>query len=329
VRVAVLALVAALALMAPWLVRNYVLSGTPFGIAGYALKQDTQPFPDTRLERSLNPALKRIEWQDYVRKFCANTGNILQNDLPKLGGGNWAAAFFLAGLLLPFRNPRLGQSRLFLLLSLILLLVVQALGRTHLTADSPVVNTENLLILLAPGVSLFGVAFFFVVLERMLLVVQELRYLVITIFVLVCSAQLIFTLLPPRSYPIVYPPYLPPWIQESSRMLQTNELMMSDMPWAVAWYGDRTCVWTPLDTGRSFYAIYDEQKAVSGLYLTPLTTDARFLTQMLQGPDWEWSRFAADVLLRTNLPPRFPLQHARKRYTPDQLFLSDRPRWQR
>ena len=98
---------------------------------------------------------------------------------------------------------------------------------------------------------------------------------------------------------------------------------------AVAWYGDRDCVWTPPDTSRSFYSIYDEQKTVSGLYLTPLTTDARFLTQILQGPDWEWSRFAADVLLRTNLPSRFPLQHARKRYTPDQLFLSDRPRWQR
>jgi hypothetical protein len=327
--VAATALASALVLVGPWIARNYVLSGTPLGVAGYAVHQETGPFPETRLERSLNPNFGRLEWGDYFRKFCGNTGEILQSDLPKLGGGSWATPFFLVGLLFPFRRPGAIRLRLFLVLSLVMMIVVQALGRTHLTADSPVLNTENLLVILSPGVFVFGVALFFGILDQLALVVAELRHTAITVFVIVCSLPLAFTLLPPRSYPLVYPPYLPPWIQESARMFRTTELMMSDMPWAVAWYGDRSCVWTPLDTGRSFYAIYDEQKPISGLYLTPLTTDAKFLTQVLQGPDWEWSRFAADVLLRTNLPPRFPLQHARKRYTPDQLFLSDSPRWQR
>lgn len=329
VLVAALILVAAAVVVTPWLARNYKLSGTLFGIPGYAIKMDTQAFPETRLERSLKPDLAGAGFRDYFRKFCGNTSQILQDDLPRLGGGNWAAAFFLAGVLLPFRNKWLGRLRLFLVGSLALMVVVQALGRTHLSTDSPAVNTENLLVILTPGVFIFGAAFFFVILEQMNLILIELRYLVVTLFVLLCSAPLIFTFLPPRTYPIVYPPYLPPWIQETSSMLKTNELMMSDMPWAVAWYGDRECVWTPLDTSRSFYAIYDEQKPVAGLYLTPLTTDARFLTEILQGPDREWSRFAVEVLFRTNVPPRFPLQHARKRYTPDQLFLSDRPRWQR
>ena len=71
----------------------------------------------------------------------------------------------------------------------------------------------------------------------MRLVVPEFRYLVITLFVAVASGQLLFTLLPPRGYPIVYPPYLPPWIQAAGRMLRPNELMISDMPWAVAFVG--------------------------------------------------------------------------------------------
>ncbi len=327
--VGILVLATTLVVVTPWLARNYKWSGTLFGIPGYAMSMDTQPFPEARLERSLDPDLGKVGFRDCFRKFCANTGSILQNELPRLGGGSWAAAFFLAGLLLPFRNAWLGRLRLFLIACLVMFVVVQALGRTHLSADSPEINSENLLVLLTPCVFLFGVAFFFVILEQINLVVAELRYLAISLFVLICSAPLVFALLPPRSYPIVYPPYLPPWIQETATMLRPDELMMSDMPWAVAWYGDRSCVWTPPDTGRSFYRIYDEQKTISGLYLTPLTTDARFLTQILQGPDHEWSRFAADVLLRTNLPSRFPLQHARKRYTPDQLFLSDRPRWQR
>jgi hypothetical protein len=114
--------------------------------------------------------------------------------------------------------------------------------------------------------------------------------------------------------------------------------MMSDMPWAVGWYGDRDCVWTPLfvgnpnatppDTRESFYSVYDDHMKVSGLYLTPLTTNARFVKEMLQGRDHAWSRFSLGVMVYTNLPSKFPLRDARLKYVPDQLFLSDRPRWQ-
>jgi hypothetical protein len=40
--------------------------------------------------------------------------------------------------------------RIFLLCSMALLFVVQAAGQTHLTSDSPEINSENLLALLAP-----------------------------------------------------------------------------------------------------------------------------------------------------------------------------------
>jgi hypothetical protein len=32
-------------------------------------------------------------------------------------------------------------------------------------------------------------------------------------------------------------------------------------------------------------------------------------------------------MMRTNLPTHFPLKDARSGYLPDQLLLSDRPRW--
>jgi len=46
------------------------------------------------------------------------------------------SAFFLVGLMVPFRSPTLRRLRILLLGSLGTLLVVQALGRTGLSAES-------------------------------------------------------------------------------------------------------------------------------------------------------------------------------------------------
>ena len=51
--------------------------------------------------------------------------------------------------------------RYFLLMCLGMFIVVQALGQTQLSDESPDVNSENLLVLLAPLVFIYGVSFFF------------------------------------------------------------------------------------------------------------------------------------------------------------------------
>ena len=272
---------------------------------------------------------------DYWRKLLVNVGGIVQNELPKLGG-NWVAAFFLVGLLVPFVNVALGRLRLFLLLSLAVLVVVQALGRTHLSADVPEINSENLLMLLAPLIFVYGVGIYSLLLDRLELPFPQLRYLMSGAFVVVASAPLIFLLLPPREFSLAYPPYSPQWIQRFGDLMDEKELMMSDMPWAVAWYGKRQCVWTTLnvqDPKRhdDFYTINDLQKPVRALYLTPLTTDGRFQSQMLIGQDWAWGRFAMDSLLRSNLPTGFPLKFSSSEQDlrNGHLFLTDWPRWQK
>ncbi len=52
---ALIALAAFAAVMAPWIVRNYSVSGTPFGTATYAVVENTMLYPENRLERSLEP----------------------------------------------------------------------------------------------------------------------------------------------------------------------------------------------------------------------------------------------------------------------------------
>ena len=45
----------------------------------------------------------------------------------------------------------------------------------------------------------------------------------------------------------VWPPYYPPSIAYRNRWTSEQEVILSDMPWAVAWYADRAAVWLPKD----------------------------------------------------------------------------------
>lgn len=313
-----------LAVVAPWLWRNYELSGTFFGTAGYVLYEGTPSFPASTLPRSLEPDFTHVEALDLPLKLVQGLRQVVPEDLPRLGG-TWVSAFFLVGLLVPFRRPVLSRLRLFVLLSLLLLTGVQALaGSPRQTLRE--VSSENVLVWMTPLVVMFGVALFFTLLDQARAAVWEARPLFVGGFLLVAMAPLVVKLLPPRSPMMAYPPYAPRVIQAVSAWMQPDELMMSDIPWAVAWYGNRTCVWLPLNSEGDFQAIH-RQHPIKALYLTPQTLDNRFLTQWVQGENQGWGMFIAHCLLRREVPDGFPLKHAYADLFPEQLFLTDRERW--
>jgi len=315
-----------LAVMTPWLARNVMLSGHCFGTAGYAVAQETPPFPEDTLERSADPrsGLMRLAPADVGNKFLANAREICGNEAPKLGG-NWISAFFLAGLLVPFRNAGLARLRWFLVGSLMLLLVVQALGQTHVSSDSPRINSENLLVLLAPLVFIYGAALFHTLLDQLNLPPVDARGAAVAVFVAILCAPLLFALLGARNAP-ANSPYSPLHVQQTARLLQTNELMMSDIPSGVAWYGGRSCVWLPLDDENEFFKV-NALKPIQGLFLTQVTMDKRFLSQM-KADEKSWGHFALECSEHGEVPTGFPLRKAPEGLLPDQLFLSDKVRWQ-
>ena len=318
--------------MAPWLMRNHELSGRLFGVAGLAVHQATDRFPGDRVERLLDPEnkfthedLRQVSLDEHWAKLGDNLPGILQNDLPRLGG-SWLAAFFLVGLLVPFRNPGLGRLRIFVLLSLGALTVMQAVARTHLATLAPDVNSENLLVVLAPLVIIFGTGLFVLLLDQLELPPFGARGTVIGFFLLVACAPMLFTLGGTPRSPLVYPPYHPQVIQERAGWLGERELMMSDMPWAVAWYGRRDCVWLPSNVGEGFLAVH-RVRPVAALYLTALTLDQKLVSDLLQGDDPAWGEFAANAVVKREIPEGFPLKFAFAEGFPYQLFLADRERW--
>jgi Dolichyl-phosphate-mannose-protein mannosyltransferase len=320
------ALAAFAVVLAPWIIRNEAVSGTPFGTAGYALVEGTFVFPRFQLERSVHPELTHAMWlTPYAQKLFGNARAILTDDLLKTFGTCTGALFF-AGLFMGFHTPGARRGRYFLLMCLGVFIVVQSLGRTQLSELSPEINSENLLVLLVPLVVVFGASFFFTLLEQMALPLAQLRYAVIAGFMALGCLPLVFSLMP-LARPVVYPPYYPPEIQQTANWMKPEELMMSDVPWAVAWYGDRQCVWLTLDWQDDFNAMNKNLKPVQALYLTAQSMDGKFVSEWMEGNERSWGGFLLQVLNDKRVPDKFPLTKAPQGFFPERLFLTDQVRW--
>ena len=112
---------------------------------------------------------------------------------------------------------------------------------------------------------------------------------------------------------------------------------MSDVPWAMAWYGQRQSVWLTLKatadasdptTHEDFLAINDFQKPIGALYLTPRTLDARFFSEWIAAGETSWGSFILDGLVTKVTPPTFPLHRMMRAWMPTgQLVLTDWDRW--
>lgn len=325
-RVLLLISAAFLIIVTPWIWRNFHVSGTPFGTAGYALLEGTFALPEFRLQRSLNPDFRGITLPIFFYKFVYNARDLITDALPRLGG-TWVSAMFLTGLLLSYRSLAIRRLRYFILAALFTLFLVQAMGKTQLSVERPEFNSENLLILLVPLIFIYGAGLFFQLLDQMNLKIRELRYIVIGLFAVLVNLPLAFTLISPKVRPLNYPPYYPPAMQDIAQYLRPDEMMISDIPWAVAWYGNRQCLWLTRNPEGQFYQVHDYIKPIRCLYLTPETTDSRILTDWVRSGDRSWPTFILESLLRNRAPEKFPLRFAQPRYFPEQLILWDYKRW--
>ena len=319
-----------LLVVTPWCIRNYQLSGTLFGTAGYAVYQDTLICPGNMIERSLVPneaLLKTFGFDDIIKKLLSNGNTILQNDLPVMSG-SWLSAFFLASLLISFQSIAISRMRVFVVGSIFTMIIVQALGKTHLSEASAVINSENYLALVGPLVLPFGAAMVLTLLEQINFPEPIFKkWISIGIWVVLCL-PLMITLLPPKANALSYPPYYPWLTQKVAHFMKPDETIMSDIPWAVAWHGKRQSIWLAMNAINDFNLIND-QKSVKAIYITQVTMDARLTSTLVKGPDRAWGRFIIDALIKNELPKNFPLQHAWSDPLPDQFLLSDWERWRK
>ena len=102
---------------------------------------------------------------------------------------------------------------------------------------------------------------------------------------------------------------------------------MSDIPWAVAWYGQRQCAGLALDWHGDFLRIH-KQKAVNGLYISTRTTDSPFFSGWFANENQGWGSFLLQSFVRHEIPNGFPLNKSPEGlFTNGELLLMDRERW--
>lgn len=321
----VITLIIFTSMFGPWVFRNVVVSGLPFGTRTFDVLQGTL-FPQQQLERSLRPDFKANQFRACLYKIRANVERIVEDELPRLGG-SWVMPFFLVGLLLRFRNPGINHLRHFMLWTILVLVVAHALGRTHVSENSPQINSENLLALLTPLVLVYGASLFFILLDQMELALPKLRYVIIGVFLLVVCMPLLSVMVGWKGRMPVYPPYAPETIKRFSSWMKENELVMSDVPAAVAWYGHRQSVLLTLDAESQFFGVNDFIKPVRCLYLTQKTADLRPYSDWMARGEGSWGSFAATAFFNQRTPAAFPLHAIKLDLMAGQIVCLDRERW--
>ena len=252
-RAVAMALLGFLLVMSPWLVRNVQLSGNLFGTAGLALYSQTSTFPEDTLERTLfyEPSYSPENAEDEIKvkvadhvglwdvanKLKRNLRHLMVHELPRFSG-SWFAVICLVGLVVPFRNRSLRRLRVFLLMTLVVFALGQALGQTHLSAanstlaellarslgqGAPVataasVNGENLLTILGPVSFLFGAGLFFSLLDQWKVGLPEMRLAASTGLVVAATLPMALSFLLPHPYPVAEPPYHPARVKHVSTL---------------------------------------------------------------------------------------------------------------
>lgn len=321
-----------LVLTLPWMLRNVLASGLPFGTATYAIIEGTPAFTGDTLQRMTEPSMASLPGQTWsvfvsvLHKGVTGMHAIVTSDLPK-AGGNWMWTFFLAGLFVKFQGVNLSRMRWFAVGALLLLIPVQALTQTYLATEVPQINSENLLVLMSPFILIFGVGLFFVLFESLALPSAAQRAGVLGGFVVMVSLPLGLTLLPPGEQ-VNASPYYPPRIQQVARYMEPREMWMSDIPWAMAWYGDRQCVWLTRTAGRDFFELNDMYKTVNGLFVSMRTGDAKFVSNWFGGTERGWASLLLQTFVLREIPRGFPLRHSPDGLsTLGELLLTDKDRW--
>jgi dolichyl-phosphate-mannose-protein mannosyltransferase len=312
-----------LVIYTPWLVRNYKVCGSPVGVAIYADYYQLRG-TESQIMRAQNTSFSGINPLTFRNKMQGQT--ILQfNNLYAFLGSILVAPIFFVALLHPFKKPEAASYRW----GLLLMWVCALGGMAAVGMDDEGLHANDLHVLFAPLLTFYGFAFVLVLWGRWEIHVRLVEYAFLVAIYLVSALPFITTMISPPGGRVHWPPYVPPWIAVLNDWVSENEVITSDMPWAVAWYADRKCLWLPM-TVQEFVNIHDQNTLNSrlvGLYLTPVSGNKPFLSEIVKGEYSDWQQFITRTVNLERMP-LFPLRAAVPLPIENQcVFYADRDRW--
>jgi len=302
-----------------WIIRDYQVAKAPFGVSPYAFLEKL-PGPEGAWMRQGQPDLSAIN-PLAIRKHAVDEVKNQFGSLYLLLGGVVVAPLFFVSLLHGFKRTETADFRW----AILLLWVFAFAGSALLGVDGRTVDANQFHLLFGPLMALYGVAFVLVLWNRLNLQTRFLRTLFLGgLFVLTGFPALLgFSA---GGIRINFPPYLPPFMQLFTSWTNPEEIICSDMPWAVAWYADRKALLLPAKI--SDFNNYSDYQSLGGpivgLYFTPISRDAPFASAIIAGEYKDW---AALVLGGPQAVQSFPLRVPLGLAQNQCFYLSDRIRW--
>lgn len=312
-----------LLVVGPWLVRNYLVCGNPLGLGIFSILDGTTG-SESSFMRNLNPDMSAF---GAVRgKLRGGFTGQFENLFSYLGFNVAAAAFFFA-MLHVFRNRTTNMLRW----AVALMWLGAAAGMT-LFPPREIVAANQLHMLFVPIFAAYGMAFLMVLWNRMDIHFAPLKNAFIGAICAVTGLPMLVNFLTAPPLPFAWPPYAAPVINTVSRWMNPGEVLCSDMPWATAWYGGIPSLLLPIDTAQ-FLSLYDYKVLggpINGLYLTPVSGNRPFLSEIARGEYAAWGHF---ILRRAEIDPHFssfPLQQfTALPINGESVFYSDTRRWEK
>ena len=325
-------------IVAAWGYRNLQVSGDVLGSGLYSLQTGLAEGDAAAIFRNYDPEQQAFSTKGLFSKLVVNSLNQLE-DIYKLLGSIVVAPLFFLSLLHPFKRPEIAHFR-WCILSMWLFGVM---GMTIYGIPEGILDPNQIHILFAPIMAAYGLAFLTVVWNRIGL---ETNHPLVTqghlVIVAVISAIPLILPMPKnlkdsisadKMQRAVWPPYYPPSIAYLNRWTSEQEVILSDMPWAVAWYADRAAVWLPKDQDQ-YRRLDDYVESVgrkfAGIFISPISVDGSMVTEVSRGPYAAWREVimngeALDMERRL-LPEDFPFQDMMP-LNSQLYFYSDRQRW--
>ena len=271
------------------LIRANNFSGQPFGTGFYVLYNGLASGAESSIMRNHDLESEPLSLDGLLLKVLSTTLLQLSDLMPFLGGILVAPVFFIA-LLHPFKRPSIANFRW----AIVLMWIFAALGMAIFGVDAAKgLHANQVHLLFAPVMAAYGLAFVSILWSRLDVLAEApyLRNAHYFAIVILSSAPMILSLpdkvkiglaFRERGLP-QWPPYLPSVLNDKIPKLlapgdrndTSDKIVVSDQPWAVAWYADRLSLWLP-KTKRGFEQLEDRAASLgtpfAGILVTPSST---------------------------------------------------------
>lgn len=291
--------------LAPWLLRNLAAGTGVLGAWPYSALRETALFPGEALDRSAAPVFNAYRSSAAIRQGLAARLVTLFSGTGFVRGGVLFCFFMLALF------QRSEQS----FVRALKWLVVAALVLLALLPPVPGTVSGAGWVALHPLIVVFGMAAFLQALDHEEFFDAAVHPLLLALLLVLCLLPAGLRMV--RGAASAYPPYYAPIQHFVGGVPGAGELLLTDIPWATAWYGGCKSVLLPNKPGDVTALAGVDWEQVGGLYLTGTTNG---------GPDddsWALMRLGRQVPESVPLRSGVSLPVDRT----DQLLLTRKERW--